>query len=68
MTATSLEPVYDALAQAIDAVGPRDAEVFLAKLCLALAHELDDEGKALATIAECREGFDTVPPPRPASP
>jgi len=53
MTPGEFETVYEAMAEAIDAVGPEHSEVFLAKLCLALAHELGDGGKALELIADC---------------
>jgi len=35
-----LEKVYDLLAVAIDAAGPEKEALFLAKLCLTLAHEI----------------------------
>jgi hypothetical protein len=54
MKATSfdrLEKVYDALAQAIDSVGPEAETMFLAKLALALAYRLDDDGAVIECIA-----------------
>ncbi len=37
-----LERVYDLIAQAIDSVGPENEALFLSKLCLTLAHKIDD--------------------------
>lgn len=54
MTFTDLEPVYEALAEGIDAVGPAEAPLFLAKLALMLAHELGDRDAALAAIQACQ--------------
>lgn len=39
---SALETVYDALAQAIDAVGPARSELFLVKLALINAQALGD--------------------------
>ena len=39
---TALEQVYDALADGIDAAGPRDEALFLARLVLLLANQLSD--------------------------
>lgn len=40
-----LETVYDTLAEAIDAAGPDQAELFLTKLCLLLANETGDDAR-----------------------
>lgn len=53
MTPTDVERIYEAMAGAIDAAGPGQAEVMLARLALALAHELGDAERALALIAAC---------------
>jgi hypothetical protein len=42
LTIPGLETVYDALAQAIDQVGPEKAELFLVKLALMNANALAD--------------------------
>lgn len=42
LTLPGLEQVYDALASAIDAVGPGKTELFLVKLALLNAHALAD--------------------------
>lgn len=55
MTPAEFETVYETMAETIDAVGAEQREVFLAKLCLALAHELGDGGKVLELIADCRK-------------
>ena len=45
-----LELAYDALADAIDRVGPEQEALFLAKLALALAHRLDYPSEVVACI------------------
>lgn len=57
MTQDDLERVYEAMAEAVDAVGPERSELFLAKLALALADELGAADGCLAVIAECRVGL-----------
>jgi hypothetical protein len=57
MTRPDLETMYEALAQAIDAVGPDQAALYLAKVALALAAELDDAARALAVIDRCLTGL-----------
>ena len=52
------EPLYDALATTLDTVGAETAPLYLAKLALALAHELDDENRALHLIRECSKDLD----------
>lgn len=59
MTQDDLEQVYEALAQAIDRAGPEQAQVYLAKLALALAEELGDGARVQAVIAECETGLGT---------
>lgn len=59
MTQADLETLHEALARAIDSVGPAQSELFLAKLALALAMDLDDPQAALAVIEDCKTGFDT---------
>jgi len=54
MTPEALETIYEALAEAIDAVGETDAPVFLAKVALALAETLDDRDTTLAIIEGCK--------------
>ncbi|MGH1370144.1 MAG: hypothetical protein ACRBCL_16145 [Maritimibacter sp.] len=49
MTQQELEDVYAALAQRIDAVGPDNCQLFLAKLSLLLAYENGDAEK----VADC---------------
>ena len=46
-----LETAYEAIALAIDRVGPENEALFLSKLALALAHRLNDE----RIVAECIE-------------
>ena len=57
MRREQIETIYEALAEAIDAVGAGQSEVYLAKVALALAETLDDPDRALAVIAECRTGL-----------
>ncbi|MDF1803419.1 hypothetical protein [Thalassovita sp.] len=54
MTHQNLETVYEALALGIDAVGPEHAQLYLAKIALALAQALDDAPAALAVIEDCK--------------
>lgn len=54
MTAKTLEHVYEALARGIDDVGHRQAEVYLAKVCLSLAQALDDPSRAARIAEECK--------------
>ena len=46
-----LEPVYDALAAAIDQAGPDKAQLFLVKLALLNANALANENSVQAQIA-----------------
>lgn len=54
MTQAELERVYEAMAEAIDDVGPDQSEVFLARLALALAEDLNQPDRALQVIGECK--------------
>ncbi len=45
-----LEMAYDALADAIDRVGPEQEALFFAKLALTLAHRLDNASEVIACI------------------
>lgn len=57
MSPGDLETVHEAMARAIDEVGPERAGLYLAKLALALAETLGSAERALAIIEECREGL-----------
>jgi hypothetical protein len=57
MTEGDIEPVYEALAAAIDAVGPERSEIFLAKLVLLLGREVGDTDRALALVAEAQRNL-----------
>jgi hypothetical protein len=50
MTQTDLEIIYDALAEAIDRVGPEKAKLFLVKLALLNARALGSAEPFLAHI------------------
>jgi hypothetical protein len=52
---TTLEDVYNALAVAIDAVDPAKESLFLSKLALLLAHELNDPDRALGAIEQAQK-------------
>jgi len=52
-----LETVYAALAEGIDAHGPDQSEMFLAKVALLLAEALNDEARALQAIADARRNM-----------
>ena len=49
-----LETVYDALAQAIDAVAPEKRELFLVKLALLAANEIENATVFNALIAQAQ--------------
>ena len=51
MTQTELETIFDALAQGIDQAGEA-SKVFLAKVCLALAKNIDEADQVLEIIAK----------------
>lgn len=58
-----LERFYEAVAEQIDTL-PRDQErLFLAKLCLALAHRVPDARAVEEALAEARAGLDDAPQP-----
>lgn len=57
MTHEDLEQVYEALARAIDEVGPDKSELYLAKTVLALADSFGAAEDVLKVIEECREGI-----------
>ncbi len=46
-----LEAVYEALAETLDGVPPDRRELFLTKLALLLANELDDAAPVLKALA-----------------
>ena len=50
MNFEGLESFYEALARAIDRVGEHDRDLFLTRLALLLANEIDNPQKALASI------------------
>jgi hypothetical protein len=54
-----LEKVYDLLAAAIDAAGPEREALFLAKLCLILAHESRDLATVEAAIESAKADLHT---------
>ena len=56
-----LERAYEQLAQAIDAVGPDNENLFLAKLALALCHKLADPLKISDAIAMAQADLDAQP-------
>ena len=49
-----LETVYDALAQAIDVVAPEKRELFLVKLALLAANEIENAAVFNALIAQAQ--------------
>jgi len=57
MSPADVERIYDALAESIDAMGPDKTPLMLAKLCLALGHDVGDADRVLTRIAECAEGL-----------
>ena len=60
---SGVEEVYDAIADAIDAAGPRHAQLFLAKLALLLAHACGDAAAVKEAISTAgRDLGDPVAP------
>jgi hypothetical protein len=56
MSIVDIERVYDLIADEVDRAGPAKAELFLAKLCLALANLVGDGEKvANAVTAAARD-------------
>lgn len=51
----SLEDFYGAVAQAIDAAGPKREALMLSKLTLLLAHELGDAARAVELVEQARQ-------------
>lgn len=58
MTQTDVETIYAALAETIDRVTPEKSELFLAKLALLMAHELDDLDRVRALIESAELGLE----------
>lgn len=58
MTQTDVEAIYATLAEAIDRVTPEKSELFLAKLALLMAHELDDLDRVRALIESAELGLE----------
>lgn len=61
MTARDVETIYEALALGVDAAGP-EAERFLAKAALLLAHELGDPARAVTLIESAARNLDDATP------
>jgi hypothetical protein len=56
MSIADIEQVYDLIADGVDRAGPEKGELFLAKLCLALANLVGDgERIANAVLAASRD-------------
>lgn len=53
-----LEEIYEALADAIDAVGGRRETMFLSKLALAMGHHIGDPDTVAALIAVAQRDLD----------
>lgn len=53
LTFSELEVFYDELANAMDAAGPDQESVFLAKLVLSMAQEFGQAERLSALVAEC---------------
>lgn len=54
-----LEEIYDRVAAAVDAVGPEKEALFLAKLCLTLAHHVGDRATVERAIEIAETDLDT---------
>lgn len=53
-----LEMTYDAVADAVDRVGPEQEALFLAKLVLTLANRLDNSSEVIACIEIALRDFE----------
>jgi hypothetical protein len=51
MTDEDIETIYETIAREIDTVGADKSELFLAKLALLLAREVDDRNRVLACVS-----------------
>ena len=60
MTAKTMEDVYSALAEGIDAVGRENESMFLAKVALLLAQEFAHPQRALELIAAAQKNLEGV--------
>ena len=57
MTPTDVETIYAALAETIDRVTPEKSELFLAKLALLMAHEINDVDHVRTLIQNAKLGL-----------
>lgn len=62
MSVPTLEDVYAALAEGVDRSGPEHEAMFLSKVCLLLAHDLDDPAKVLARIKDAQINMKAMRP------
>lgn len=62
MAAPTHEDVYDALAEGIDRSGPEKSEMFLAKVCLLFAKELDNPERCQTLISEAEKNMHGMRP------
>ena len=60
MPEKTLEDVYAALAEGIDAAGPDKEAMFLSKVALLLANEISDPERALQLIADAQLNMDAM--------
>lgn len=65
----ALEHVYDALAEGIDAAGPRNEALFLARLVLLLADAQADAAAFATAVRSALDGLasDPTAPPNPGA-
>lgn len=54
-----LETAYETIAETIDALPEDQERLFLAKLCLALAHRIRDPAEVDAAISEARQNLES---------
>lgn len=60
MPEKTLEDVYAALAEGIDAAGPEKEAMFLSKVALLLANEISDPERVLQLIADAQLNMDAM--------
>lgn len=66
LSQAELEEAYDLIAEAIDGAGPQNESLFLAKLCLALAHQAKDAAAVRRAIDIAKNEMAAADPQDPA--
>ncbi|HAV09762.1 MAG TPA: hypothetical protein DEF12_11780 [Rhodobacteraceae bacterium] len=59
MSAANIETVYEALALKLDTIPTKQHPLYLAKLALLLAHEIDDAPKVITQLNAAAQNLST---------